>query len=107
MSKYGAIRTTVDGITFDSKGESIRYQQLKLLEAAGEIRDLKRQIKYPLVVNGVKIADYVADFRYVNSDDGAVVVEDFKSKATITPVYRLKKKFMLAIYGITILETHA
>lgn len=40
-SKYGAVKTEVDGIMFDSKREASRYQELRLLEQAGEIANLR------------------------------------------------------------------
>jgi hypothetical protein len=103
MSKYGAIRTEVDGILFHSRGEARRYGQLKVLQQAGEISGLELQIKYPLIVNGVKIADYVCDFCYRES--GKLIVEDFKG--TRTPAYRLKRKLMAALHGIEIRESEA
>lgn len=108
--KYGAIKTTVDGIEFHSKHEAVRYGELKVERAAGLIRNLKLQVRYPLVINGVKIADYYADFVYDRTQDMGYtwvrVVEDRKSKVTAKdPVYRLKKKLMLAIYGIDIYES--
>ena len=45
-SKYGARKTIVDGITFDSKKEANRYRELKLLEDAGEIEKLKMQVAF-------------------------------------------------------------
>ena len=101
--KYGAIATTVDDIRFDSKAEARRYQELKLLERAREIRNLELQVTFPLVVNGVKIADYRCDFRYVNSFTGEMVVEDVKGK--IVQPYPIKKKLMKALYNIDIVET--
>jgi len=103
MSKYRAVATTVNGIKFHSLGESRRYQALELLQAAGEIHSLGLQVKYPLVVNGVKIADYVCDFEYFDVRKGAAVTEDYKGVRTAA--YNLKKKLMLALYGITIYET--
>lgn len=100
-SKYRAVRTQVDGITFASKAEAARYQELRLLVRAGEICDLELQPSYPLVFNATKIGRYVGDFRYVTSH-GATVVEDVKGVKT--PVYRLKKKLMLAIHGVQISE---
>src|SRR5262249_27961922 len=91
-NRYKAIKTVVDGILFDSKGESKRYAQLKLLHLAGEIPDLKCQPAYPIDINGHRVCVVVPDFRY-RDQDGQVVVEDFKSPATAKdPVYRLKKK---------------
>lgn len=98
--KYSAVPTTVDGIRFHSKGEAMRYQELRLLEQAGAISGLELQPKFKLEVNGVKIGDYVADFRYTEA--GKVVTEDYKGMKT--PVYNLKKKLMLALHGVDILE---
>ena len=103
MTKYGAKRTEVDGVVFPSRGEARRWQELQLLLRAGEISNLRRQVKYPLTVNGVKVADYVAD--YVYDERGAEVVEDWKGVRT--PVYKLKAKLMRAVHGITIRETGA
>ena len=106
-SKFGAVKTVVDGITFASKREASRYQELCLLQRAGHIRGLTCQVRYPLDVNGTHIADYVADFCYAEVGDAPVqvrfVVEDCKGMRT--PIYRLKKKLMLACHGITIRET--
>jgi len=93
-NKYGAIKTKVDGITFDSKKEANRYVELRFLEVAGKIKDLEIQPKYDLIVNGVKIGYYKADFRYIDLQTCNEVVEDVKSKATRTPVYRIKKKIL-------------
>jgi len=103
MSKYRNVKVEVDNIRFDSKAEAERYWDLKQLERAGEISDLELQPAYPLLVQGVKIAVYKADFRYVDGE-GEIVVEDVKSEATKTPVYRLKKKHIKAQYGIDIVE---
>ena len=101
MAKYHAVRTTVDGITFASKKEAARFVELRLMERAGEIGQLTLQPVWPLVVNGVKICNYIADFQY-RTPVGRIV-EDVKGVKT--PVYKLKKKLMLAVYGIEIYET--
>ena len=106
-SKYGAIRTTIDGITFASKAEARRYSELQILLKSGEITDLKLQPKYPLVFipskgrDSVNVGSYIADFWYRKRNKDAVT-EDVKGM--LTPVYRLKKKMVEAIYGITIVE---
>lgn len=105
QNKYNAVKTTVNGITFDSKRESIRYQELLLLQRAGQIRDLALQVPFAIVVNGKKICTYIADFQYVDVASGKTVTEDSKSPATRTPTYQIKKKLVSAIYGIDILET--
>lgn len=103
-NKYHAKKTDVDDITFDSRAEAGRYMQLKLLLAAGEIKDLVLQERFPIVVNGQKIGTYIADFSYTTAD-GVRVIEDVKGVKT--PVYRLKKKLVRALYGIEIAETTA
>ena len=108
MTKYHAKRTEVDGITFASRAEARRYQELALLESAGAIRELELQPPYDLVVNGTKVTRYVADFRYWDNERNVAVVEDVKGgKATITPAYRIKRALMKAIYGIEISEVTA
>jgi hypothetical protein len=101
--KYGAIKTTVDGITFDSKKEAARYVQLRNMQAVGKIEDLQMQVRYRLEVNGLKIADYIADFVYFDTTKARPIVEDVKGVRTA--VYRIKKKLMEALHGIEILET--
>ena len=101
MSKYRSVKTEVNGIKFDSKKEAARYQQLKLLERAGQISYLELQPRFDLIVNGTNCGFYKADFRY--QENGKVVVEDVKGMKT--PVYNLKKKLMRAIHGIEVYET--
>lgn len=106
-SKYRATKTTVDGITFDSRKEADRYLVLKGMEEDGLIEDLRRQVRYELVpafdVNGkhYRPVYYVADFVYV--EDGKEVVEDVKGMRT--DVYRLKSKLFARRYGMSIKET--
>lgn len=104
-SKYGNKKIEVDGIVFDSKKEAKRYGELRLLLKAGKIGLLRRQVEYKLEVNGEKVASYVADYVYFDLSTGQEVVEDVKSTETRKlRVYRLKKKLMKSIYGITIKE---
>lgn len=99
MRKFGNVPTEVDGIKFASKKEARRYSELRLLERAGEISDLKVQPRYPFTINGFHIATYVADFAYRDAH-GRDVVEDVKGgRATQTDVFRLKAKLFHAIYG--------
>lgn len=102
-NKFGAVRTEVQGRTFDSKAEATRYVELRLLEDAKEIRDLECQPRFPLVVNGIHCGEYRADFGYVTKA-GEHVTEDVKSLATKTQAYRLKAKLVGALYGIKIVE---
>ncbi|WP_235837979.1 DUF1064 domain-containing protein [Chitinasiproducens palmae] len=108
-AKYGNCKVEVDGITFDSRREAARYQTLKAMQAAGQIRDLRRQVPFVLteavVLDGRKkpALRYVADFTYV--EGGALVVEDVKSTITAkASTYRTKKHLMKAVHGIDIRE---
>jgi len=94
MSKYKAVKTVVDGITFASKREAKRYSELKLLERAGQIRNLELQPKFPLVVNGQKICGYIGDFSFFEGEKR--VIED--SKGVRTRAYRIKRKLLLALH---------
>lgn len=109
-SKYGAKKTQVNGITFDSKAEANRYEELLLLERAGLVSKIELQKKFVLLpskrnANGYleRETAYVADFVYVDSVAG-LVVEDVKSPATRTSEYVIKRKLMLHVHGITIKE---
>lgn len=126
-SKYGAEATTVDDIRFDSKREAARYNVLKIRMKAGDIRRLKLQPRYALCAliiehgdvrdinagcNSARrhpIAEYIADFEYEESDRGyggitwTLVVEDCKGAKT--DIYKLKKRWFQAQYGVTIRET--
>lgn len=98
--KFNAVKTVIDDIKFDSRGEAARYVVLKDRVERGFITALTCHQPYTLTVNGVKIAKYVADFVY--EQDGQTVVEDFKSKATMTATFRLKAKLMKAIHDIDV-----
>lgn len=106
-SKYHAKKTTVDGITFDSRREAYRYLILKNMEEDGAIEDLRRQVRYELTpafdVDGkhYRPVYYIADFVYV--EDGKEVIEDVKGMKTDT--YRLKAKLFARRYGVNIRET--
>lgn len=99
----------MDGITFDSRREAIRYRELTLLERAGKISGLQRQVKY-LLLPAQKVAgktaeravSYIADFVYRDASTGETVVEDVKGVRT--EVYKLKRKLMLFAHGIQIKE---
>lgn len=106
--KYLNVKTEVDGILFDSQAEANHYWDLKQREREGEITDLELQPVFPLVVNGVRVAQYRADFAYVNVANRRRVIEDVKSEKTrADKVYQLKKKMVKAIYGIDVEEVMA
>ena len=100
-AKYRNVKKTLDGVTFDSTKEALRYTELRLLEHAGQIAALELQPTYALVVNQMLICEYRGDFRYIERRE--VIVEDCKGMKT--PAYRLKCKLMRALHGITIRET--
>lgn len=109
--KYLNRKTVVDGEKFDSRKEAERYFELRVMERAGAIADLRRQVSFELIpaqyVAG-KFAEhavkYIADFVYVDALTGKTVVEDVKSKATKTPEYIIKRKLLLYRFGIQIIE---
>ena len=122
-NKYNAKKVSIDGIEFDSKKEAKRYQELLLLQKAGEIYMLERQKVYELlpaqrepdtvgkrggVIKGKLLersVEYVADFVYTDKN-GKTVVEDVKGfrEGGAYAVFVLKRKLMLYRYGIKIIE---
>ena len=101
-NKYNAKKTTVDGIVFDSAKEARRYSELRVLERAHQIMDLRLQEKFTLTVNGIKIASYIADFVYLDYH-GKTIVEDVKSEPTAKKSdFRMKMKLMRAIHHIEV-----
>ena len=100
--KYKAKKVELDGYKFDSQAEAKHYWfTLKPKLERGEIRDLEVHPSYAIIIDGEKICRYIADFRYFTMKE--VVVEDVKGFKT--PVYKLKKKLVEAMYrGVKILE---
>jgi hypothetical protein len=98
-SKFHNVRTN----GFASKREATRAQDLQLLERAGQITELKFQVAFEIVpaAPGERAVFYVSDFTYLKN--GSLVVED--SKGMKTPVYKLKRRLMQHVHGITILES--
>lgn len=123
-NKYYNVKTkTSDGLAFDSGKEARRWEQLILLQRAGKITSLQRQVAYELLPNqyetieryskkgerlkdGTKLVErkveYVADFVYTDADTGETIVED--AKGMRTKDYILKRKLMYAVHGIRIKE---
>lgn len=110
MSKYGNVKTIAFGCQFDSKREAQRYAELRLLEMAGEITDLQRQVPFVLIPAQKDAAGkaierevrYIADFTYTDKKTNVRVVED--AKGLRTKEYIIKRKLMLYKYGIKIQE---
>lgn len=109
-SKYHAKKVTIGGVKHDSKAEGRRWQELKLMERAGEISDLKRQVKFELIPaqrdSTGKLLEravcYIADFEYIDRRTNCCVVEDVKGVRT--KEYIIKRKLMLYLRGIKIRE---
>lgn len=103
MSKYRNTRIKAPDGTFDSKKEYLHWLELKDKESKMLIQGLKKQVTYNLEVNGMHICKYIADFVYL--ENHVLKVVDVKSEMTRKlPVYRLKRKLMQAVHGITITE---
>jgi hypothetical protein len=100
----------VDGLTFASKQEARRWQELHLLARAGALTDLRRQVRLPLHAHGgALVGHYVADFVY--REGGETVIEDVKgaprtSSGAIgrTDLYAWKRRHVAAEYGYAIRE---
>ena len=122
-NKFNARKIYIDGETFDSKKEYNRYCELKLLERAGEISSLERQVEYELIPAQFEMiwdkrkgeyrkgrclerkCCYIADFRY--SENGKTVVEDvkgYRNSGAAWSLYSIKRKLMLQLYGIRVVE---
>lgn len=106
MNKYRNKKVVIDGYKFDSKAEGDRYLELKLMLRAGVIKDLQMQVPFELIPKqqGERACTYKADFVYTDVATGKQVVEDVKSEATKTPEYKIKKKLMLWVHGIKVVE---
>lgn len=118
IMKYHNKKVTINGITYDSRKEARRHQELLLLQRAGAITDLQRQVEFELIPaqrepdtvgvrGGIKkgktielAVKYVADFVY--KENGKTVVED--TKGFKTKDYIIKRKLMLWVHGIRIKE---
>ena len=102
MSKYHSRKVFYDGHSFDSLLERDRYIDLRALEKLGVIQNLQLQVRYEIIPkqDGERAAHYVADFQY--EMDGQVIVED--AKGFCTPDFVLKRKLMLWVHGIKLVE---
>lgn len=123
-NKYGSRKVEVDGIVFDSKKEAKRWSELLLLEKAGAIRNLRRQVKFVLIPSQYenitkfdkkkkeivekkgkcleRECAYIADFFYWDVENEKEVVED--TKGFRTKDYVIKRKLMLHVHGIIVKE---
>jgi hypothetical protein len=106
INKYGAKKTVIAGITFDSRAEALRYQALVLLQKAGRISGLTLQVPFVLA-QSVRFAAakrakpalrYVADFVYCEA--GVIVVEDVKGVQT--DAFKIKQHLMMSVHGVDV-----
>lgn len=81
-------------LTFDSQAEAMEFLKLRDRQEAGEIELLRRQVRYPLTVNGVRIGVYVADFSYI--EGGEEIAHEVKGYET--KMWRWKRKHFEAEY---------
>lgn len=107
--KYRNKKTKFDGVTFDSGREAARWSHLLLLQRAGRISELRRQVTYVLAPSvkfeGAPRAKpalrFIADFEYV--EDGARIVEDVKSTPTAKlPAFQIKRHLMKHLHGVDV-----
>lgn len=99
-SKYGARKTVLDGITFDSQAEAKYYAELKQREKAGEVFEVELQPRFALTVNGHLISTYRADFRFFDALVKRNRVIDVKGFDTRDG--KLRRKLVRAVYGIEV-----
>ena len=107
--KYGNKKVELDGVVFDSAKEAKRWSELVLLQKAGEINFLRRQVPFELIPKQTiddkvveRACTYIADFVYMEKGKKELTVED--TKGFKTPEYIIKRKLMLREYGIRIME---
>jgi hypothetical protein len=125
MNKCRNIKVkTSDGVVHDSIKELRRWKELTLLERAGYIKDLQRQVKFVLIpsqyeqgtigkrgaIKKGKLIErelsYIADFVYTDTKTGEMVVEDAKGYkgGTVYALFVIKRKLMLYIHNIQVKE---
>lgn len=113
VSRFGSynkyhnnVTKTFDGNVHDSRKEATRWSELLILEKAGVISDLKRQVKYELIPKqeGERAVFYIADFEYI--ENGKKIVEDVKGckEGLAYRVFAIKRKLMLYVHGIKVKE---
>lgn len=98
-NKYRAVRTG----GFDSRKEARRWQELRALELAKEIRDVRCQPEFHCWIHGQLVCKYRADFLWTDVQTGQTMIEDVKGYRT--DVYRLKAKLVRALFGVTVRES--
>lgn len=106
--KYRNQPVSLYGMKFASKRERNRYRDLLLLEIAGKVCDIRRQVPFDLVVNGHHICRYVCDFQYFDIEKGRAIVEDTKGFVdphnTAYRIFQIKKALMFSVHNIDVQE---
>jgi hypothetical protein len=107
-NKYHNKKVTVDGLTFDSIKEANRWQELRLMERAGKITGLSRQLRIEIVQKTKlhRARHYVADFVYFDKEHGKTIYEDVKGykKGLAYQMFSLKRDILYWRHGIEVTE---
>lgn len=98
-------KRTYKGEVYDSKAEMEYLKHLELMKKATppseRVVSIDKQVKFPIEVEGMKICTYILDYKVTYADGS---VKHIDVKGVVTPIYRLKKKLVKAVYGIDIIE---
>ena len=100
-AKFRNVRVEYDGIKFDSQRECAHYQELKMLESAGEISQLRGHPRdFTITINNQRICRYEPDFIFYDELQGRFRIQDVKG--VVTALFKLKKKLVEATYDIEV-----
>lgn len=95
-SKFGAKKQDYNGVMYHSKKEAGYAKELDIRFKAGDIKDVKRQVKISLDVNGYHITNYFIDFVIEHNDGRKEYIE---VKGFETPEWKMKWKIFEALYS--------
>lgn len=98
-NKFGAQKTVIDGITFDSRHESEVYIGLREQQRAGLIKELRCHVPIQLEVNGVHVGTYEVDFTYVTPEGKRYIDAKGYRKGNAYQMFKLKKALVKAVHG--------
>ncbi len=97
-------RRTMDGVVFDSEAEMKRFADLQMLERAGEISDLRRQISYDIEINGQHFCTYTSDHEYLDKT-GTPIIEEFKTEfSKREQAYSLRRRAFELYHNLKVTE---
>lgn len=103
-NKFGAVKTVVDGITFDSRHEAEVYTNLRAQQAAGQITELKTHVPLQMQVAGVHIGTLVVDFVFTTPKGKKYQDAKGYRKGSAYQLFKLKAKIIAATKCIFIEE---